>query len=133
MSKQISEEEVLDEPITESEELTPQELIETRKELDMMTKVESSSDDTVHSLIRSLDTDIDIESKTELNSAQIIAVSRALWKAEKYGLKSLSLFTLKLLKTTISKDRKGRDEKIKALTGALQWEVQKLNKQRVEL
>lgn len=87
----------------------------------------------INNIIANLSKMEDLETLTDLDSKEIVAITRLLWYSFKYHSKSGILLAQKLLQTKVSKDRGGRTELVQALIGAFRMEIEKAQTKKVEV
>ena len=83
------------------------------------------TDEGFKKIVDSLTNEIDLEGKTELNSIQVVAISRADWFAQKYESPAMAMIVLKVSKYLKSKDRKGLGELVEVAKGYLAYKAEK--------
>lgn len=87
----------------------------------------------VHRIVEELLSDNNIEGKTDLNSNQIVAFSRAAWYAERYDSEAMRIVIRYLEKFLQSKDRKGRLELTGAITNLFRYQLEQDKAEKVEI
>jgi hypothetical protein len=96
--------------------------------------VANADDANVSGLVNELTGVSNIETKTDLNPNQMVVMTRAIWFAKQYWIRSLDIYTRKvMLKLLVSKGRGGRKDIIDALIGVFRFSLEKQRSESVKV
>ena len=111
----------------------------TMEEADKALKAFTSPDsgfgteENLNNIIRNLTRTEDLETLTDLDSKEIVAITRLIWFATQYNAPSGLLLAKKLLQTKVSKGRGGRTELVQSIIGAFRMEIEKAKEKKIEV
>jgi len=99
---------------------------QTQDKISQLLNVDTAEDENVKSLVGELTNSKNIETKTAITIQQVVVISRAIWYSKQYGVKSLDVYTRKvMLKLNVSINRGGRSDITTALTGVFGFAMNK--------
>lgn len=106
----------------------------TQDKISQLLNVDTAEDENVKSLVGELTNSRNIETKTSITRQQVVVISRAIWYSKQYGIKSLDIYTRKvMLKLNVSIDRGGRTDLTTALTGVFGFALNRQKNEQVKV
>lgn len=114
--------------------MSAQEAAQTQDKISQLLSIDTAEDENVKSLVSELTNSNNIETKTSVNRNQVVVITRAIWYSRRYGIKTLDMYTRKvMLKLNVSIDRGGRTDLTTALTGVFGFALNRQKNEQVKV